>query len=249
MSEERENYRRAVLDNLRAGLIPAPTEPSLARCVDEYVMLTYDVLLADVASLAAQLADRNRAYGRASATIGQLRAEKARLLVERAQEHHAVPGFLDGDLLADVLATSAPPEWTVEAARTHAERNLRAVAQAGFRVLRGPAHEVWPAAESEQREEVADPPFAPEMGMILARRGSFGGARKVTSVWPNPDARHGLDVFLDEGRVTAIGPIDLDEWEPVRLAMTPEQLDEVREVSERNAAQQLAELSGKDGAA
>jgi hypothetical protein len=84
MTEQRDNFRRVVLDNLRAGLIPAPTEPSLVRCVDEYVMRTYDALLAEVASLASTLAGRNRAYGKASATIGDLRGHVARLTNERA---------------------------------------------------------------------------------------------------------------------------------------------------------------------
>ncbi|WP_116201312.1 hypothetical protein [Amycolatopsis circi] len=173
--------------------------------------------------LTRELRDRNRAYGKASATIGELRATVARLALERAQERQAVPGFVDGDLLADVLTDSAPPEWTKEAARARAEKTLTAVAAAGFRVLRGQGREPWPpTAEPGFRRFHADQlvhsnpvrklSFEPREGMRL-RRLHDGAVRTVTSVRSDPKVPYGLAVFVDEGRVTELGPIVLDAWE------------------------------------
>lgn len=182
--------------------------------------------------LARDLRERNRAYGKASATIGDLRATVARLALERAQERQAVPGFVDGDLLADVLTDNAPAEWPRAAARAHAEKTLAAVAAAGFRVLRGPGRKPWPAAPEPGFERFnADQPvksnpvrklsFEPRRGMRIRNRvdGSF---RTISSVRPDSWASYGLLVFVhDEGRITESGPINLDAWEPFSMGPKP----------------------------
>ncbi|UKD55107.1 hypothetical protein L3Q65_45890 [Amycolatopsis sp. FU40] len=174
--------------------------------------------------LARELRERNRLYGKASATIGELRAVVARLTLERAQERQAVPGFVDGDLLADVLTDNAPAEWARPTARAHAEKTLAAIAAAGFRVLRGPGREPWPPEPEPEFERfhadkpVQSPPrrwwsHTPCRGMKV-RRLADRVIRTVTSARPDPTAQYGVAVFVDEGRVTATGPISLDEWEP-----------------------------------
>jgi hypothetical protein len=53
------------------------------------------------------------------------------------------PGVVDGDMLADVLADFAPPEWTAEASRALAMSMLIGMHQAGFVILRGPDSQPW----------------------------------------------------------------------------------------------------------
>jgi hypothetical protein len=82
--------------------------------------------------LARQLAERNRLYGRASETIGRLRAEVARLRLERAEWR----GTVNGDVLVEVLAASAPEHWTPEDRRRHAEDVMQAMQASGIEVRR-----------------------------------------------------------------------------------------------------------------
>jgi hypothetical protein len=82
--------------------------------------------------LAALLRERNRLYGKASATIGRLRAEVARLRLERAEWR----GTVNGDVLVEVLAASAPEQWTPEDRRRHAEHVIEAMQASGIEVRR-----------------------------------------------------------------------------------------------------------------
>lgn len=82
--------------------------------------------------LAAKLRERNRLYGRASDTIGRLRAEVARLRLERAEWR----GTVNGDVLVEVLAASAPEQWTPEDRRAHAEHVIEAMQASGIEVRR-----------------------------------------------------------------------------------------------------------------
>jgi hypothetical protein len=52
--------------------------------VDRIMMPMFDKMVEEISDQAAALRDRNRLYGKASETIGRLRAENARLRLERA---------------------------------------------------------------------------------------------------------------------------------------------------------------------
>ncbi|WP_409186442.1 hypothetical protein F9C11_20320 [Amycolatopsis sp. VS8301801F10] len=172
--------------------------------------------------LARELRDRNRAYGKASATIGELRGHVARLTAERFQEWAARPGAVDGDVLFEVLRAAAPERWTAEARGEFADQVMRDMVASGFRVLRGPGREPWPAVDEPgfrrfhadqvvQSTPARTLPFEPRVGMRVVRK-SDGASRKVTSVRPDESTTYGLAVFVDEGRVTEFGPLNLDEW-------------------------------------
>ncbi|WP_410633318.1 hypothetical protein [Amycolatopsis sp. cmx-4-83] len=77
-----------------------------------------------------------RLNGKASETIGRLRAEIARLRLERAEWR----GTVNGDVLVEVLAASAPEQWTPEDRRAHAERVLEAMQASGIEVRRAARH-------------------------------------------------------------------------------------------------------------
>lgn len=53
------------------------------------------------------------------------------------------PGVVDGDLLRDLLADMAPPEWQDAAAGAHAEKVLAEMHRVGVTVLRGPMSKPW----------------------------------------------------------------------------------------------------------
>ncbi len=92
---------------------------------------TFRQMLVD--NIKAELRERNRAYGKASETIGRLRAEVARLRLERAEWR----GTVNGDVLVEVLAASAPEQWTPEDRRAHAEHVIEAMQASGIRVYAG----------------------------------------------------------------------------------------------------------------
>lgn len=73
-----------------------------------------------------------RLNGKASATIGRLRADLARLRLERAEWR----GTVNGDVLVEVLAASAPEGWTSDARRAHAEHVIEAMQASGIDVRR-----------------------------------------------------------------------------------------------------------------
>lgn len=52
-------------------------------------------------------------------------------------------GSIDGDMLADVIAESAPREWTAEAAQALAETVLIGMHKAGATILRGMGSQPW----------------------------------------------------------------------------------------------------------
>jgi hypothetical protein len=175
-------------------------------------------------TLAAQLRERNRAYGKASAEIGRLRDREARLLLERAQDRAASPGSVNGDVLAEVLRAAAPDRWTQEARAEFAEQVLRDMLPSGFRIYRGPNREPWPAPTPAAAEapvspgEASLPPFPFVEGVKIGwYQGNGSVMRTITSVWPNPESKYGADVFVDENRVTQMGPINVDEWRLVGL--------------------------------
>lgn len=85
-----------------------------------------------VENLKAEIRHRNRLYGKASATIGRLRADIARLRLERAEWR----GTVNGDVLVEVLAASAPEQWTPEDRRAHAEHVIEAMQASGIEVRR-----------------------------------------------------------------------------------------------------------------
>lgn len=171
--------------------------------------------------MATQLRKRNRAYGKASAEIGRLRDRLARVLLERAQDRATSPGTVNGDVLAEVLAAAAPERWTPEARTEFAEHVLHDLVASGFRIYRGPNHEPWPAPAPQPvrpRSSVSAPPFPFVEGVKIGwYQGGGSVMRTITSVRPNPAAEYGVDVFVDEGRVTAMGPIKVDEWTLVAL--------------------------------
>lgn len=89
-------------------------------------------VVAELVDVATQLRERNRLYGKASETIGRLRAEIARLRLERAEWR----GTVNGDVLVEVLAASAPEQWTPEDRRAHAEHVIEAMQASGIEVRR-----------------------------------------------------------------------------------------------------------------
>jgi hypothetical protein len=104
----------------------------LLALLDRSAMVTYDKLIEEISDQAAALRERNRLYGRASATIGRLRADVARLRLERAEWR----GTVNGDVLVEVLAASAPEQWTPEDRRRHAEHVIEAMQASGIEVCR-----------------------------------------------------------------------------------------------------------------
>jgi hypothetical protein len=91
-----------------------------------------DMVAPFVKDLQDRLRLRNRLAGKASETIGRLRAEVARLRMERAEWR----GTVNGDVLVEVLAASAPEGWTPEARRAHAEHVIEAMQASGIEVRR-----------------------------------------------------------------------------------------------------------------
>lgn len=91
-----------------------------------------DMALPFVQDLQETLRQRERDYGRASATVGRLRADVARLRLERAEWR----GTVNGDVLVEVLAASAPEQWTPEDRRRHAEHVIEAMQASGIEVRR-----------------------------------------------------------------------------------------------------------------
>jgi hypothetical protein len=89
-------------------------------------------VITELVDMATQLRERNRLYGKASETIGRLRAEIARLRLERAEWR----GTVNGDVLVEVLAASAPEQWTPEDRRAHAEHVIEAMEASGIEVRR-----------------------------------------------------------------------------------------------------------------
>lgn len=106
--------------------------PVVLAFVDEAVMPLHDRLVEEISDQAAALRDRNRLYGKASETIGRLRADVARLRMERAEWR----GTVNGDVLVEVLAASAPEGWTPEDRRRHAEHVIEAMQASGIEVRR-----------------------------------------------------------------------------------------------------------------
>lgn len=100
--------------------------------VDRIMMPMFDKLIEEISDQAAALRARNRLYGRASASIGRLRADVARLRMERAEWR----GTVNGDVLVEVLSASAPEQWTPEDRRRHAEHVIEAMQASGIEVRR-----------------------------------------------------------------------------------------------------------------
>lgn len=90
------------------------------------------MVLPFVKTLQSLVRRRDRQYGKASETIGRLRAEVARLRLERAEWR----GTINGDVLVEVLAASAPEGWTPEDRRRHAEHVIEAMQASGIEVRR-----------------------------------------------------------------------------------------------------------------
>lgn len=101
--------------------------------------LDVDMVAPFVEDLQVQLRLRNRLMGKASETIGRLRAENARLRLERAEWR----GTVNGDVLVEVLAASAPEQWTPEDRRRHAEHVIEAMQASGIEV-RHAVRSWWP---------------------------------------------------------------------------------------------------------
>jgi hypothetical protein len=108
-------------------------DPALVlTVVDKAVMPLHDRLVEEISDQAAALRERNRLYGRSSETIGRLRADVARLRLERAEWR----GTVNGDVLVEVLAAAAPEQWTPEDRRRHAEDVIAAMQASGIEVRR-----------------------------------------------------------------------------------------------------------------
>lgn len=81
----REHVREAVAREITSTLgISALDDPRVLLFVDQTVMPMHDRLVEELSDQAAALRERNRMYGKASATIGQVRAENAMLRMELA---------------------------------------------------------------------------------------------------------------------------------------------------------------------
>lgn len=60
-----------------------------------------------------------------------------------AKLNQLMTGVFDGDILADIIATATPDEWTDEAAQAFAEKVLVALHRSGAFILRGPGGKRW----------------------------------------------------------------------------------------------------------
>lgn len=89
MTSTRDEFREALARSLTTEIgvdwdADVEDRDKLLALLDRSAMVTYDRLIEEISGQAAVLRERNRLYGKASATIGQLRAELARLRLERA---------------------------------------------------------------------------------------------------------------------------------------------------------------------
>lgn len=129
----REDFRMLVASEMiNVFPLAAFDSEKVFGAVDQFVMPVFDDLVEQVGELAALLRMRNRLNGRASETIGRLRADIARLRLERAEWR----GTVNGDVLVEVLAASAPEQWTPEDRRRHAEHVIEAMQASGIEVRR-----------------------------------------------------------------------------------------------------------------
>lgn len=84
MNQTRDEFREALARSLTGEIgidwdADIEDRDKLLALLDKSAMVTYDRLIEEISDQAAQLRQRNRQYGKASATIGQLRGENALL--------------------------------------------------------------------------------------------------------------------------------------------------------------------------
>jgi hypothetical protein len=89
VNRTRDEFREALARSLTSEIgvdwdADIEDRDKLLALLDRSAMVTYDRLIEEISDQAAVLRERNRMYGRASETIGRLRAENARLRLERA---------------------------------------------------------------------------------------------------------------------------------------------------------------------